>query len=292
MFSGFGRESCQRRCVSKPPLGRSNSLRQTIAMRGESGQAAAWAQLDPERMRPLFPASHPDQNWLECQRRRRRSPLTRLLDHSFGFRLLLAATAAMAALGGVNRYEHCRDLAFARGCVWQDAGGVVAVANLEALSILTAAFLYVLEGTKRRQREHLDAHQVLLSCQQAGVRFAPARNDALELLCGAGLDFNGWDLSGIDLDQIRIAGALWHGVNLEGSSLRGADLRRVDLGEANLRGCDLSGADLRGADLRGADLRGAQFQGIRWDGDTRWPLAESFEGASHLPPEWKWPRET
>jgi hypothetical protein len=243
-------------------------------------------------MRPLSPAPRPHQTWLDRQRRRRRSPLTRLVDHSFGFRLLLAATAAMVALGGVNRYEHCRELAFARGCVWQDAGGVVAVANLEALSILTAAFLYVLEGTKRRQREHLDAHHVLLDCQQAGVRFAPARNDALELLCAAGLDFSGWDLSGIDLDQIRIAGAFWHGVNLEGSTLRGADLRRVDLGEANLRGCDLSGADLRGADLRGADLRGAHLQGIRWDGTTAWPLAERLEGASHLPPEWRRHRQT
>lgn len=237
-------------------------------------------------MRPLFPASRPHQSWLERQRRRRRSPLTRLVDHSFGLRVLLAATAAFAALGGVNRFEHCRDLAFAPGCVWQDAGGVVAVANLEALSILTAAFLYVLEGTKRRQREHLEAHQVLLSCQQAGVRFAPARNDALETLCGAGLDFNGWDLSGIDLDQIRIAGALWHGVNLEGSTLREADLRRVDLSEANLRGCDLSGADLRGADLRGADLSSANLRGIRWDRHTTWRLAAGLEGACHLPPGW------
>jgi len=243
-------------------------------------------------MRPFSHASRPQHNWVERQRRRRRSPLTRLVDHSFGFRLLLAATAAMAALGGVNRYEHCRTLAFAPGCLWQDAGGVVAVANLEALSILTAAFLYVLEGTKRRQREHLDAHQVLLSCQQAGVRFAPARNDALEMLCGAGLDFTGWDLSGIDLDQIRIAGAFLHGVNLEGSTLRAADLRRADLGEANLRGCDLSGADLRGVDLRGADLRGANLEGIRWDGTTTWPLAERLEGASHLPPEWQPHRET
>lgn len=238
-------------------------------------------------MDPLFPSSRPQQRWVDRQRQRRRSPLLRLVDHSFGFRVLLAALAAMAALGGVNRYEHCRDLDFAHGCLWQDAGGVVAVANLEALSILTAAFLYVLEGSKRRQREHLEAHQVILACQQAGVRFAPARNDALELLCGAGLEFNGWDLSGLDLDQIRIAGAHWHGVNLEGSTLRMAHLRRVDLGEANLRGCDLSGADLRGANLRGADLRGANLQGIRWDGATAWPAAESLEGACHLPQQWK-----
>jgi hypothetical protein len=214
--------------------------------------------------------------WVERQRRRRQSALLRALDHSFGLRLLVAAAAATLALGGVNRWEQCRDEAFARGCVWRDAGGVVNVSNLEAFSIVTAGFLFILEGGKRRQREHHEAMDLILACQQAGVRFAPARNDALELVSSAGLALDHWDLSGIDLDQIRIAGARWHGVNLSGSTLRHADLRRADLGEANLRAADLSNADLRGADLRAADLRdadlshadlrGAQLEGAALDG--------------------------
>ncbi|MEB3156472.1 MAG: pentapeptide repeat-containing protein [Cyanobacteriota bacterium] len=228
-----------------------------------------------------FRRIRPPARWADRQRRRRRSPFLRLLDHSFRLRLLLASLAALVALGGVNRYELCRDRAFAPGCLWQDAGGVVEVANLEAFSILTAAFLYVLEGAKRRQRDHLEAHQVLLACREAGVRYAPARNDALELLCAAGLEFNGWDLSGLDLDQIQVAGAQWHGVSLVGSTLRGADLRRADLGAADLRGCDLSGADLRGADLRGAELSGATLRASRWDEGTRWPGATPEDA---LPP--------
>ena len=85
-------------------------------------------------------------SWVERQRRRRRSPLLRLVDQIFGLRLLLAATAAMVALIAVNRFEQCRDRGFPPGCVRQDAGGVVTVGNLEAFSIMTAAFLYILEG--------------------------------------------------------------------------------------------------------------------------------------------------
>lgn len=162
-------------------------------------------------MDPLSRPSGPQRRWVDRQRRRRRSPFLRLVDHSFGLRLPLAVVAAMAALGVVNRFEHCRDQAFARGCPWQDAGGVVG----------------------------------------RGVRFAPARNDTLERLCGAGLNSNGWALSGLDLDQIPIPGARWHGVNLAGSTLRAADLRR-------------------------ADLSGATLQGIRWEGTTAWPQPRSL----------------
>ena len=227
-------------------------------------------------------------SWVERQRHRRQSALLRLLDHSLGLRLLLAAAAACLALAAVNRWEQCRDQGFARGCVWRDAGGVVTVDNLEAFSILTAGILFILEGGKRRQREHHEAMEVILACQQAGVRFALARNDALELLSRAGLALDHWDLSGIDLDQLRIAGARWHGVNLSGSSLRRADLRRADLSEANLRAVDLSNADLRGADLRKADLRdavlsradlrGALLEGATLDGAA---LSGSLLDATH-----------
>jgi hypothetical protein len=158
------------------------------------------------------------------------------VDHVFGIRRLLAATAATAALVAVNRFEPCRDRGFAGGCLLQDAGGVVTVANLEAFSIVTAAFLYILEGRKRGQQEHVEAQELLLTLRQAGIRFSPARQEALELLSRSGLEFNGFDLSGTGLDQLRIPGARWHGVNLSGSTLRQADLRHVDLSQADLPG--------------------------------------------------------
>lgn len=210
----------------------------------------------------LAPDPPPEQRrWVERQRRRQQSPVLRLIDRSFGLRLLLAAAGAMLALAVVNRWEQCRDQAFARGCVWHDAGGVVSVDNLEAFSIVTAGFLFILEGGQRRQREHIAAMELILSCQQARVRFSYARNQALEQLSEAGLWLDELDLSGTQLDGLRIRGARWRGVNLAGSSLRHGDLRHVDLRQANLQGTDLSHSDLRGADLRGADLKGTLLAG-------------------------------
>jgi hypothetical protein len=197
--------------------------------------------------------------WVEQQHRRQQSPLLRLIDRSFGLRLLLAAAGAMLALAVVNRWEQCRDQAFARGCVWHDAGGVVSVDNLEAFSIVTAGVLFILEGGQRRQREHIAAMELILSCQQAKVRFSYARNQALEQLSEAGLWLDELDLSGTQLDGLRIRGARWRGVNLAGSSLRHADLRLVDWRQANLQAADLSHSDLRDADLSGADLSGANL---------------------------------
>jgi len=208
----------------------------------------------------------PHRRWQERQRRRQQSPLLRLIDRSFGVRLLLAAAAATLALAAVNRWEQCRQQGFAQGCVWHDAGGVVSVGNLEALSIVTAGFLFILEGGQRRQREHIAAMELILSCQQARVRFSQARNQALELLSEAGLWLDELDLSATVLDGLRIPGARWRGVNLANSSLREADLRQVDWRQANLQGTDLRHSDLRGADLSGANLKGANLQGTRLEG--------------------------
>lgn len=213
------------------------------------------------------------QRWIERRRRQRRSPLRRQLEQSFPLRLLLAFTAAFLALAAVNRWEQCRDGSMAPGCLLRDAGGVISVDNLEALSIVTAGFLFILEGGQRRQREHVEAMDLILSCQQAGVRFSHARNEALERLSAAGLGLDGLQLNGIDLDELQVPGARWPGVNLAGSSLRDAVLRGADLRGANLTGSDLSGADLSDADLSGADLRGATLERARLTGAT-------LEGAS------------
>lgn len=50
--------------------------------------------------------------WLEIERRRRAWASYRLIDRSFGFRLVMASVAALAVLGLamlglVNRFENC-----------------------------------------------------------------------------------------------------------------------------------------------------------------------------------------
>lgn len=193
--------------------------------------------------------------WAQQPGRRRRGLQWRL-EHAFGLRLLLALLLASALLGAVNRWENCRDHGFQRGCLQRDAGGVVSVANVESLSIITAAMLFLLEGKQRRQRQNGEAMEVIYACQQAGVRLSFARNDAMERLSAQGIWLDGLDLAGAQLDGIWAPQARWRQMRLRGSSLRGACLHDTDL-----RGSDLSEADLSGADLRHADLRGVNLQG-------------------------------
>lgn len=194
--------------------------------------------------------------WVERRRRQRRSWLRRRFEHSFGLRLLVALLAALASVAVVNRWENCRDRGLTTSCLLHDAGGVMTVGNLEAISIMTAGFLFILEGGQRRQHLNVEAMELIHSCQQAGVRFSHARNEALELLCEAGVPMDGLNLSGSDLDELHVPGVSWRQADLSGSSLRDADLRRADLSGANLRNADLTGALLTGAVLTDADLSG------------------------------------
>lgn len=193
-------------------------------------------------------------------------------EHHFALRLLLALVAAGSLLGVVDRWENCREHQFQRGCLTRNADGVISIGNVESLSIVTAAFLYLFEGSQRRQRENLAAMEVILSCQQAGARLSHARNDALETLSRRGIWLDGLDLSRAQLDDLTAPHARWrdvrlhqaslqraclHDIDLQNADLSGADLRQARLEHADLRGAVLSGCDLRGADLRGADLRGA-----------------------------------
>lgn len=204
--------------------------------------------------------------WMQRRRNQRRSAWRRRLEHSFGLRLLVAFSAALAALAVVNRWDQCRHSHLVKGCLWRDAGGVVSVDNLEALSIMTAGFLFILEGGQRRQRQNVEAMELVFNCQQAGVRFSHARNEALEQLCQAGVWMDGLDLSSTNLDDLQMAGVRWRQVNLAGASLRSADLRGADLQGANLQNADLSHADLRDANLDATNLEGATLEGARLAG--------------------------
>lgn len=199
--------------------------------------------------------------WVERERRRLRHPFYRLLDRSFGFRLLLALAAAGLLLAGVNRWEHCRQQGMAQGCLLADPGGIVSVDNVESLSIVTAAFLYLLERSRRRQRQHVEAMEVLLSHQEAAVPYSLARIHALELLSDSGLWLDGLQLAGAELNELHAPHGRWRGIDLRGASLQQACLHDIDLQDANLQGADLQGADLHHADLRRANLRQANLQG-------------------------------
>jgi uncharacterized protein YjbI with pentapeptide repeats len=171
----------------------------------------------------------------------------------------------------VNRWEHCRHEGFRQGCLMADGGGVVNVGNVEALSIVSAAFLYVLEGGKRRRRDNVEAMEVILACQQAGARISYARNEALEQLSQSGLWLDGLNLSQAQLQEIQVPHARWRSMNLQKADLQGAclqdaDLQGSDLRDANLRGADLSHADLSGCDLRGCNLQEANLDGARLAG--------------------------
>jgi hypothetical protein len=205
-------------------------------------------------------------NWAEAQRRRRTSPLLRRLDHSFALRLTLAIGAALTLLGVVNRLENCLSNRDDPNCLTSNALAVISVGNVESLSIVTAAFLFILDGSRRRWREHREALELLLTCQQAGVVMSFARLEALEELTRAGLWLDGFDLSGTNLEGLQAEGGRWRRVNLAGAMLRGAHFRGSDLSGANLRGADLRDADLSEADLRGADLRDSRLTGARLTG--------------------------
>lgn len=227
----------------------------------------------------------------------RRWGLRWLIDHSFPLRLLLALVAAGALLGAVDRWEHCLRHDFASGCLQRDAGGIITVGNVEALSIVTAAQLYLLEGGQRRRHENLEAMGVIMACQQAGARLSHARNEALEKLSAQGIWLDGLDLSLAHLEDLRAPHGRWrsmnlhkaclrsaclHDADLQGSDLSGADLRQTNLVHADLRDADLRGADLRQADLRGADLGRARLEGAQLEGAR-------LVGADHADALWKEP---
>ena len=204
--------------------------------------------------------------WVDRQQRRHDSPFFQLLDNSFLFRLALSAAGALTLLLVVNSYATCRNNRWAQGCLWRETEALISVGNVESLSIVTAAFLYVLEAQKRRQRDNIEAYELLMNCNASGVKWLVGRISALEILNSAGLPIDGQELAGFDLRNLQAANGHWHNVNLEGSVLRRANLAGTDLSGSNLRGADLRDADLRGAILVGADLEGALLDGAQLDG--------------------------
>lgn len=229
----------------------------------------------------------PATTWFENQQRRRRSPFFRRLDRSFQFRVLIAAACSFALLSAVNRFENCHSSRLAPDCLTSDYLDIISIGNVESFSIVAAAFVYLFEAGKRKEREHQEMVELLLAQKQAGATNSLGRIRALEDLSAAGVWQDGFDLQHTNLEGLRIPFSRWRGANFAGSVLRDADLHGVDLQGADFTDADLSGADLSGADLSGARFQGACLQradlrGARLSG-TDFANADLRQALSHQP---------
>lgn len=203
--------------------------------------------------------SHPKMTWYERQQRRKSSPFFRLLDRSFRFRLLLSAAIAFVLLAGVNRFENCHARNHSENCLSTNFWAIVTVGNVESFSIVTAAFLYILEGGRRKKQEHQEAMELILATNAAGAVNSLGRIDALENLNEDGIWLDGLNLEGSNLDQINLAHGRMQKVTLANASLKGANLSYINLIQANLSGADLTAVNLQGANLTLANLSRANL---------------------------------
>ena len=92
--------------------------------------------------------------WYEKQKERKKNPFFRLLNHSFSFRLLIASAISFGILATVHRYEKCYAKGFTTDCIFGDFGAIFSIGNVESFSIVTAAWLYILDGSKRKQQSN------------------------------------------------------------------------------------------------------------------------------------------
>ncbi len=209
--------------------------------------------------------------WYTRRQRRRASPFFRLLDRSFGFRILVAATLSFLLLALVNRFDNCHGAEALEQCLTSDFLDVISIDHVESFSIVTAALVYVLEAGRRKEREHQEQFSLILAQREGGVRSSLGRIRAIEDLAADGIWQDDFDLRNTNLEGLRIPFSRWRGADFTNTVLRQADLRAADLQGANFTDADLSGADLSGADLSQAnftranlslaDLRGARLAG-------------------------------
>ena len=197
--------------------------------------------------------------WFEKQKIRKKNPFFRLLNRSFSFRLLIASAISLGILGAVHRFEVCHAKNYSSDCLAANLGDIISVGNVESFSIVAAAWLYILESSKRKQQKNLDALDSLSNQQAAGIVYSLARIEALETANETGVYLDNLNLQGANLEGIEIPYARLQKANLSNTILLTADLRYTDLKEANLSQADLTKAKLIGANLTGANLNGANL---------------------------------
>ncbi len=218
---------------------------------------------------PLFQRA----TWYEQQQRRRKSPFFRLLDRSFGFRVLMAAFASFCLLAAVNRFENCHGNHAKDDCLTSSFYEIVSIGNVESFSIVAAGLVYIMEAGRRKEKEHQEKYELILAAKESGIQVHLGRIRALEDLSADGLWQDDFDLHGIYLEGLRLPGSRWRGANFTGSLLKGANFTQADLQRASFMNADLSGADLRDADLREVNftnsiLREVDLRGAKLDGAT------------------------
>ncbi|WP_259724396.1 pentapeptide repeat-containing protein [Synechococcus sp. CS-1332] len=195
--------------------------------------------------------------WFSRQQRRRASPFHLLLDRSFGFRVLIAASLSFVLLSLVNRFDNCHGAEARENCLTSNYLDVISIGNVESFSILTAALVYILEAGRRKEQEHHEQLGLLLMLREAGIAVSLGRIRIVEDLTADGLWQDDFDLQGTNLEGIRIPFSRWRGGNFANTVLRNANLRSSDLVGANFTAANLTGADLSGADLTEANFTGA-----------------------------------
>lgn len=139
-------------------------------------------------------------------------------------------------------------------CYLRQAVAVFTPDNIEGFSILTVAFLYVLESQERQQNRIHKAWQVIDNAAAAKVATSYARIAALEYLKENDVSLSGIDVPGADLSLINLSDADLSNANLSRADLTDADFKNANLYKANLRGAKLTNADLSDADLTFANL--------------------------------------
>jgi hypothetical protein len=197
--------------------------------------------------------------WFEKQKLRKKNPFFRLLNRSFSFRLLIASAISLGILGIVHRFEICHAKNYSPDCLAANVGEIISVGNVESFSIVAAAWLYILEGSKRKQQQNLDALEIVNSQQAAGIVHSLSRIEALEMANETGIYLDNLNLQGANLEGIEIPYARLQKANLSNTILLTADLRYADLKGVNLSQADLTKAKLIGANLTGANLNGANL---------------------------------
>lgn len=212
--------------------------------------------------------------WYEQQKKRKSAPFFRLLRRSFALRLCLAAAIAFLLLATVNRFEVCRLRNNQPDCLFYEPWSIISVGNIESFSIVTAAWLYILEKRQHKEEEHDRAAERVINSQQRGIIYSLARIDALEILNEDGLPLDAINLEGANLEGLSIPYARLCGANLSRTVLIGANLQGVDFTNANLSGADLTGANLTdtiltNADLTDAILTGTVLDGTKYSGDLK-----------------------
>lgn len=179
--------------------------------------------------------------WFSRRQRRRRSPFYLLLDRSFGFRVLIAAGLSFVLLSVVNRFDNCHGSEAVEHCLTSNFLDVISISNVESFSIVTAAIVYMREADRRKEREHHEQLDLLLTLREAGITVSLGRVRAIEDLSADGVWQDNFDLQGTHLEGVRIPHSRWRGGNFAQAVLHRADLRGADLRGTGLEP-DASGA--------------------------------------------------